>query len=93
MRAEYVAQWHAAHDAEFKHEANETAVVYRSNGDDDSLFHFANFFRAIKTRQHVLEDEVFGNHAALACHMANESYLRKTTVQFDHGSKSIKSVG
>jgi len=25
----------------------------------------------------IVEDAVFGNHAALACHNANESYFRK----------------
>jgi hypothetical protein len=34
---------------------------------------------------------VFGNHAAIACHMANESYFRKTPVYFDEASKTIKS--
>jgi hypothetical protein len=27
----------------------------------------------------------------LACHMANESYFRKTAVSWDEASKSIKS--
>jgi hypothetical protein len=34
---------------------------------------------------------VFGHHAALACHMANESYFRKTPVYWDEASKTIKS--
>ena len=32
--------------------------------------------RGAKSRKPVMEDAVFGNHAALACHMANESYFR-----------------
>jgi hypothetical protein len=39
----------------------------------------------------VVEDAVFGNHAALACHMANESYFRKSAVSFDAAAKSITS--
>ena len=35
------------------------------------------FFQAVKTRKPVVEDAVFGHHAALACHMANQSYFRK----------------
>ena len=31
-----------------------------------------------------------GHHAALACHMANESYFRKNAVYWDDASKSIK---
>jgi hypothetical protein len=37
----------------------------------------------------VAEDAVFGNHAALACHMANESYFRKKTVYWDEGARRI----
>jgi len=33
---------------------------------------------------------VFGHHAALACHMANESYFRKSAVAWDETSKSIR---
>ena len=39
----------------------------------------------------VTEDAVFGNHAAIACHMANESYFRKKTVYWDAASHSITS--
>jgi hypothetical protein len=39
--------------------------------------HLWNFFQAVKTRKPVTEDAVFGHHAALACHMANESYFRE----------------
>ncbi len=37
-----------------------------------------------------MEDAVFGNHAALACHMANESYFRKGAVSLDAATKTIK---
>jgi hypothetical protein len=40
--------------------------------------HLSNFFQAVKTRRPVTEDAVFGKHAAIACHMANESYFPKT---------------
>jgi len=39
----------------------------------------------------VTEDAVFGNSAAIACHMANESYFRKKPVNWDEASKTIKS--
>ena len=45
----------------------------------------------MKTRKPVVEDAVFGNHAAIACHMANESYFRKKTVYWDEGTRSIVS--
>jgi hypothetical protein len=39
----------------------------------------------------VMENAVFGHHAALACHMANESYFRKSAVTWDESSQTIKS--
>jgi hypothetical protein len=38
-----------------------------------------------------VEDEVFGNHAAIACHMANHSYLHRGVATWDESTKSIKS--
>jgi hypothetical protein len=38
----------------------------------------------------VVEDAVFGHHAALACHMANESYFRRSAVVWDKASQTIK---
>jgi hypothetical protein len=37
-----------------------------------------------------VEDAVFGHNAALACHMANESYFRKAAVTWDEASHTIK---
>jgi predicted dehydrogenase len=90
MRAEYVAQWHAAHDAERPPEAVLEDTVYRGNGEDDGALHLRNFFRSVKSRKPLVEDAVFGNHAALACHMANESFFRKGPVTWDDGARSIK---
>jgi hypothetical protein len=53
--------------------------------------HLWNFFQAVKTRQPVVENAVFGHNAALACHMANESYFRNSAVYWDERSKAIKS--
>jgi len=50
-----------------------------------------NFFQAVRTRQPVVEDVVFGHHAALACHMANESYFRRSAVVWDAAAKTIKA--
>jgi hypothetical protein len=45
----------------------------------------------VRSRKPVIEDAVFGHKAALACHMANESYFRKAAVSWDEASKTIKS--
>ena len=62
----------------------------RSDDWDDVRPHLWNFFQAVKSRKPVTEDAVFGNHAAIACHMANESYFRKAPVYFDETAKSLR---
>jgi len=52
-----------------------------------------NFFDAVRTRRKVLQDATFGHHAALACHMANESFFRKRAVRWNESSNSIETVG
>jgi hypothetical protein len=58
---------------------------------DDTQVHLWNFFEAVRTRKPVVEDAVFGHHAALACHMANESYYRRAAVTWDEATKTIKA--
>jgi hypothetical protein len=65
-------------------------VSYRGLSYDDVRPHLSRFFEAVRTRKPVVEDAVFGNHAALACHMANESYFRKGAVSFDAATNTIK---
>jgi len=88
MRAQYRADWYA-HNKEPR-EAIMEDTVFRASDYDDLSPHMQNFFTSVRSRQPVVEDAVFGNHAAIACHMANESYFRKGPVSFDIGSKSIK---
>jgi hypothetical protein len=40
----------------------------------------------------VVQDAVFGHRAALACHLANESYFRGAPVRWDEASESIQSL-
>ncbi len=91
MHAKYVEQWHAEHDPAPGQEPLENDTVYRGNDWDDVRPHLWNFFQAVKIRRPVAEDAVFGNHAAIACHMANESYFRKQPVYWDEQSNRIKS--
>jgi hypothetical protein len=39
----------------------------------------------------VVENAVFGNHAAIACHMANLAYFQKKPVFWDEATKNIRS--
>jgi hypothetical protein len=58
---------------------------------DDVRPHLFTFFDAVRTRKPVVEDAVFGHHAALACHMANEAYFRNAAVTWDAASGRITS--
>ncbi|HEX4019914.1 MAG TPA: Gfo/Idh/MocA family oxidoreductase [Acidobacteriaceae bacterium] len=49
----------------------------------DSYSHFVNFFNAVRTRQPVVEDAVFGYRAAGAALLSNISYERGTVVHWD----------
>jgi predicted dehydrogenase len=91
MRAEYDKKWHAENDPKIGQESMPESVSFRGPDYDDMKPHLWNFFQAVRSRKPVVEDAVFGHHAALACHMANESYFRKTVVTWDDASKSIKS--
>jgi len=91
MREAYDKKWHAEHDPKIGQEPMPEAVTYRGPDYDDMKPHLWNFFQAVRSRKPVVEDAVFGHHAALACHMANESYFRKTVVTWDETSNSIKS--
>jgi predicted dehydrogenase len=91
MRKEYVAQWHAEHDTEPGHSSLLDGAVYQDSDWDDVSPHLWNFFQAVKSRKPVAEDAVFGNHTAIACHMANESYFRRKPVFWNADSNNISS--
>src|SRR5713101_1563625 len=91
MREEYMKKWHQENDARLAREAMaETSLTFSGPHFDDIKPHLTNYFNAVRSRKPVVEDVVFGHHAALACHMANESYFRKTGVTWDEASKTIK---
>jgi predicted dehydrogenase len=52
-------------------------------GYNDSYDHLKNFFAAVRTRQPVVEDAVFGFRAAGAALLSNLSYERGTFVRWD----------
>ena len=91
MKTAYEKAWHEKNDPKIGHEPMPESVSYRGPDYDDMKPHLWTFFQAVKSRQPVVEDAVFGHHAALACHMANESYFRQKPVWWDEASKTIKS--
>jgi predicted dehydrogenase len=90
MREAYLAQWHKDNDARLSQSAMSETIAFHGPDFDDLAPHLSTYFEAVRTRKPVAEDVVFGHHAALACHMANESYFRGTTVSWDAASNSIK---
>ena len=58
-------------------------------GYSDTVDHQANFYNAVRTRKPVAENEVFGNNAAIGCHLANFSYFNKTVAVWDDKAKKI----
>jgi len=90
MREEYLKKWHEENDTRLAREAMSETISYRGGDYDDVRPHLSTFFDAVRSRKPVVEDVVFGHNAALACHMANESYFRKNTVTWDEATKTIK---
>ncbi|HKI11814.1 MAG TPA: Gfo/Idh/MocA family oxidoreductase [Candidatus Acidoferrum sp.] len=91
LREAYMKQWHELHDPSPGKEPLAEGFNYKGDSWDDLRPHLWNFFQAVRTRKPVTEDVVFGHNAALACHMSNESYFRKSAVKWDASSGEIKS--
>src|SRR5438876_583176 len=91
MREAYLKKWHEDHDPKPGKEPMKEGFTFRGESWDAEKPHFCRFFQGVRSHQQVTEDTVFGHHAALACHMANESYFRKAAVTWDAASNQIKS--
>jgi predicted dehydrogenase len=89
MHAEYVKQWHEQHPDHLGHEPLTGSLAFSGPNWDDVKPHLWNFFEATRSRRDVAENAVFGNHAAIACHMANQSYFQKRPVYFDGESHKL----
>jgi predicted dehydrogenase len=90
MRAECAEQWHREHDPLPGTAATvETTQFSAPPGYNDDREHLWNFFQSVRTRQPAVEDATFGNHTAIACHMANYSYFKNTVAKWDVGAKKI----
>jgi predicted dehydrogenase len=92
LRNAYLQEWHAQHDPTPGAEPAPETITYNGNSYDDLRPHLWKFFQSVRSRQPLLQDAVFGHHAALGCHMANESYFRKTPVRWDEASGTIQSL-
>jgi predicted dehydrogenase len=92
LRDQYLQKWHEEHPEPeaLKWKVDETGESYvNPPGYSDTVDHQANFYNAVRTRKPVVENEVFGNHAAIGCHLANFSYFEKSVAVWDKSAKKI----
>jgi len=88
---EFAMQWHGEHDPKPATSAPVESTRYYPPPDyDDDREHLWNFFESVRTRKPSVEDATFGNNTAIACHMANYSYFKKTTATWDDVGRIIK---
>lgn len=91
MREAYFAEWRRANEPKPGDSRVTQTSAWRGPDMDDTRPHLWNFFEAVRTRKPVVQDALFGHHAALACHMANESFFRRAAVSWDAAAQVIKA--
>jgi predicted dehydrogenase len=92
LRKQYEAQWETDHPlpAPFVSKVvDEVETFVPPPGYSDVVDHQANFFNAVRSRKPCVENEVFGNNAAIACHLANYAYFNKKIANWDAAAKKI----
>lgn len=92
LRKQYLAQWAAEHPqpGPFDYQVAEAETFTAPQGYSDVSAHEANFFDAVRTRKPTAENEVFGNHAAIGCHLANYAYFKNTIATWDPVARMIR---
>jgi len=94
MEQAYAQKWRAEHPAQADPAAEKPAAATSFKAPafyDDTREHLANSFHSVKTRTPSVEDEHFGNNAAIAIHMANYSYFKQAPACWDAEAKQIRS--
>ncbi len=92
LREEYLKKWREENPlpAPLDFRAEEEVETFATPpGYDPVPDHQAHFFNAVRSRKPVVENEVFGNNAAIGCHLANFAYFNKTVALWDPNSKKI----
>jgi len=92
MREAYYKKWHEEHDPAPGKEPLAEATNYKGDDWDDVRPHLWNYFQGVRNSKPLTEDVVFGHNAALACHMANESYFRRAIVTWDATTGQIRNA-
>jgi predicted dehydrogenase len=94
LRTQYLANWDIEHPQAAPLSSvpvTDVEVFQAPAGYNDTVDHVASFFHSVRTRKSPIENEEFGNHAAIACHMANQSYFDRSIAIWDAATKKIKS--
>jgi len=90
QRKQGLEEWRAAHPQPAPSLAKSAVDSYSMpQGYNDTADHLKNFFRAVETREPVVENEVFGNNAAIGCHLANYSFFHKTIAAWNANKRAI----
>jgi len=92
LRKQYLADWEKDHPlpAPFVSKLTEQVETYvPPPGYNDTVDHEANFFSSVRSHKPCVENEVFGNNAAIGCHLANYSYFNKRPAMWDAAAKKI----
>ena len=92
LRKQYLADWDKEHPLPSAFQAkvvDEVETYIAPPGYNDTVDHEANFFNNVRSRKPCVENEVFGNNAAIGCHLANYSYFNKKPAMWDASAKKI----
>ena len=92
LRDQYLKQWDQDHPATaaLASKVDEEVESYTTPpGYSDTVDHQANFFNAVRTRKPVAENEMFGNNAAIGCHLSNFAYFNNSVAIWDEKNKKI----
>ena len=92
MREEYIRKFREEHPQPGPLKSavdQESESFLPPSGYSDVPNHVANFFNSVRTRKPPVENEVFGNNAALGCHLANYAYFQQTVAKWDEAARKI----
>ena len=92
LRDQYLKQWHIDHPEPpaLVSKTMEEGESYSLPPEySDTVDHQTNFYNAVRTRKPVAENEVFGNNAAIGCHLANFAYFNNDVAIWDGNAKKI----
>ena len=92
LREQYLKQWEAEHPKTgvlaTKLDKDEESYASPA-GYNDTADHQAHFFGAVRSRKPVTENEIFGNNAAIGCHLSNFAYFNNDVAVWDPNAKKI----